>query len=89
MPATSTRALPPWRSRYCLPRHEARTREKKLDLYMESGIDECLIVDPSNHAVVVYVFRNHEIAENAMYMQGQTARSVRFPGLQVAVDALF
>ena len=56
---------------------------------MESGIDECWIVDPSNHAVVVYVFRNHEIEKNAMYMQGQTARSVRFPGLQVAVDALF
>ncbi len=71
------------------PSSRSKDQIKKLDLYMESGIDEGWIVDPSNHAVVVYVFRNHEIEENAMYMRGQTARSVRFPGLQVAVDALF
>lgn len=63
------------------PSSRSKDQVKKLDLYMESGIDEYWIVDPSNHAVVVYVFCGHEIEENAMYMQCQTARSVRFPGL--------
>lgn len=62
---------------------------KKLDLYMESGVDECWIVDPQNKTLAVYAFKDGELTEDTLYTAGQTAESVRFPGLQVPVGPLF
>lgn len=62
---------------------------KKLDLYMESGIDECWVVDPENQTIWVYAFNEGELVKDTLYTAGQTAESVRFPGLTIPAGPLF
>lgn len=67
----------------------SKDRVKKLDLYMESGIEEFWIVDPKTKSVMVYSFKKEELDGDALYTSGQTAESFHFPGLLVPLDKLF
>ena len=71
------------------PSTRSKDRVKKLDLYMESGIEEFWIVDPKTESVMVYSFNEGELDRDAFYTSGQTAESIRFPGLSVLLDKLF
>ena len=71
------------------PSTRSKDRVKKLDLYMESGIEEFWIVDPKTKSVMVYSFKEGELDEDALYTLGQTAESIHFPGLSVPLDKLF
>ena len=71
------------------PSTRSKDRIKKLDLYMESGVGECWIVDPENKTVAVYTFEEGELSEDKTCTAGQTAVSIRFPGLEVPVGPLF
>jgi len=71
------------------PSTRSKDRVKKLDLYMESGIEEFWIVDPKTKSIMVYSFKNGELDEDTLYTLEQTAESIRFPGLLVPLDKLF
>ncbi|MCD6396638.1 MAG: type II toxin-antitoxin system Phd/YefM family antitoxin [Spirochaetaceae bacterium] len=71
------------------PSSRSKDRVKKLDLYMESGIEEFWIVDPKTESVMVYSFKEGELDADAFYTSGQAADSIRFPGLLVPLDKLF
>lgn len=71
------------------PSTRSKDRVKKLDLYMESGIDEFWIADPKTNSVMVYSFREGELDSDAVYSSGQSAQSFRFPGLSIPLDRLF
>jgi Uma2 family endonuclease len=60
-----------------------------MDLYMESGIAECWIVDPVNRSVTIHVFRDFELVESRLAIDGRPAESARFPGLIVEVERVF
>ncbi len=62
---------------------------KKVDLYMESGIGECWIVDPLNRTVTIHVFRDFQLTESRIALTGRPAESARFPGLVVDVERVF
>lgn len=67
----------------------SRDMVKKLDLYMDCGIEEYWVVNPLNREVTVYQFKDKEIRDSKTYKNKETAESGIFPGLAVAVDTLF
>lgn len=62
---------------------------KKLDLYLECGVQEYWVVNPLNKEVTVYQFRDREVVDTKTYRQEETALSGIFPGLAIAVNKLF
>ncbi len=71
------------------PSSRSKDRVKKLDLYMESGIEEYWIIDSKTNSVMVYSFKEGELDGDALYTSEQNAESFRFPGLSVSLDKLF
>lgn len=62
---------------------------KKLDLYMECGIQEYWIVNPLNREVTVYLFEDGDISDSITYRQSETVKSFLFPGLLVELERVF
>ena len=62
---------------------------KKLDLHMETGVSEYWIVNPLNHEVSVYLFRENNVAKNMTFKNNETVSSFYFPGLKVSLDQIF
>jgi len=71
------------------PSTRSKDRVKKLDLYMESGIEEYWIIDPKTESVMVYSYKDGELDGDTLYTSGQNAESFHFPGLSVPLDKLF
>ena len=71
------------------PSTRSKDRVKKMDLYMESGIDEFWVVDPKTSVIMIYSFKNGELDTDEIYSSGQRAESARFPGLSVSVSEVF
>ncbi len=71
------------------PSTRSKDRVKKLDLYMESGMEEFWIIDPKTKSVMVYSFKDGELDADTIYTSGQTAESICFPELSVSLDKLF
>lgn len=65
---------------------------KKLDLYMQCGVAEYWILDLKNEQVLVYSFKEKDIAECKTYRRCSDikyAESIVFEGLKVSLDELF
>lgn len=62
---------------------------KKLDLYMQTGVNEYWVIDPKNKIVQVYNFKESNIDEFSSYKCGDIISSVVFSGLEVQVEELF
>lgn len=62
---------------------------KKLDLYMECGVGEYWIVDPSEKKVIIYQFQDREIKRTRMCKPPETANSFLFEGLSVKLERIF
>ncbi|TVQ23648.1 MAG: type II toxin-antitoxin system Phd/YefM family antitoxin, partial [Spirochaetaceae bacterium] len=71
------------------PSSRSKDSIKKVDLYMESGIKECWVVDPVNRAVTVHAFQDFELVESRTALDGRPVESVCFPGLMVQVERVF
>jgi Uma2 family endonuclease len=71
------------------PSSRSKDSIKKVDLYMESGIKECWIVDPVNRTVTIHAFQEFELVESRMVTEGRPAESVHFPGLMVEIERVF
>ncbi|WP_100010146.1 type II toxin-antitoxin system prevent-host-death family antitoxin [Lentibacillus sediminis] len=62
---------------------------KKLDLYMECGVGEYWIVDPSEKKVIIYYFEEREIRRTVICKSTETADSFLFDGLSVDLGRVF
>ena len=71
------------------PSTRSKDGVKKLDLYMESGMEEFWIIDPKAESVIVYSFKEGELDTDVFYTAGQIAESIYFQGLSVSLDKLF
>jgi Uma2 family endonuclease len=71
------------------PSSRSKDSIKKVDLYMESGIKECWIVDPVSRSVTIHAFRDFELVDSRVALEGRPMESVCFPGLMVQVERIF
>ena len=71
------------------PSSRSKDSIKKVDLYMESGIKECWIVDPMNRSVTVHAFQDFELVESRVGLEGRPVESACFAGLMVDVERVF
>ena len=62
---------------------------KKLDLYMNSGVNEYWIVNPETEEIVLHYFENRDFHTSRTFHAGQTMHSVAFAGLSVELDQVF
>lgn len=62
---------------------------QKLDLYMESGIEEYWVVNSQSEEIYVYTFTAKKLAKIFTYKGEEHAQSQFFPGLKVEVRQVF
>lgn len=62
---------------------------KKLDLYMECGVQEYWVVDPSEKKVIIYYFQDYEIKQTSLCKPPETAHSFLLDGLSVELERIF
>jgi Uma2 family endonuclease len=84
-----TWGVPVLASEILSPSSRSKDSIKKVDLYMESGIKECWIVDPVNRSATIHAFRDFELVESRVALEGRPMESVCFPGLMVQVERIF
>ncbi len=61
----------------------------KMDLYMNSGVQEYWIVDPFNKEINVFRFEDCNIINKRTWKNKETAESMIFEGLKVCLGELF
>lgn len=71
------------------PSTRSRDMVDKLNTFMLSGVQEYWIVDPKNHHVIAYSFKDHDIADYAVHTITDTFESSSLPGLSVDVNDVF
>lgn len=62
---------------------------KKMDLYMQTGIQEYWIVNYLNREVTVYRFNNHDITDMKVYVRNDAVKSFIFDGLVADMKEIF
>lgn len=62
---------------------------KKLDLFMQTGVEEYWMVDPDKKEVSVYSFEKHDIDDHDTYIGDVTVKSKVFKGLEVKLSDIF
>lgn len=62
---------------------------KKLDLYMQAGIQEYWIVNYANMEVTVYKFKDNDVSEMKTYVKNDTVKSFIFDGLTADLRDIF
>lgn len=62
---------------------------KKLDLYMQAGIQEYWIVNYFNRQVIIYRFKNNDIADMKLFVKDDTVQSMIFDGLSAELKDIF
>jgi len=62
---------------------------RKLDLYMQAGIQEYWIVNYFNREVIVYGFKDNDITDMKLFVKDDTARSMIFDGLCADLKEIF
>ena len=62
---------------------------KKLDLYMQTGIQEYWVVNHLNQEVIVYRFENRDIADMKLFVREDRVESLVFQGLSIELKEVF
>lgn len=62
---------------------------RKLDLYLNSGVQEYWIVNYKNKEVSVYQFKDNRIENMKQFVRDDTAKSFIFKGLDVGLPEIF
>ncbi len=71
------------------PWTRGRDMVKKLNVYLEGGVDEYWIIDPQKQQVILYHFIDKQPEPIMVYNMGDTVRSIRFEGLCINADDIF
>ncbi len=61
----------------------------KMDLYMNSGVEEYWIVDPFNKEINIFRFKDCNIIEKRTWKNQEIAKSMLFEGLAVCLSEIF
>jgi len=67
----------------------SRDLVQKLDLYMESGIQEYWVVNTQSQEMYIYTFANNKLADILTFKGEESAQSVIFPGLKIKLPQVF
>jgi len=62
---------------------------KKLNLYLNSGVEEYWIVNPLSKEITLFCFEENEIVDNKTFRIGEKVNSFIFSDLIVDTDAIF
>lgn len=62
---------------------------KKMDLYMQGGVQEYWIVNPFSEEVNIYYFNDKEIEKMITYKKDEIAKSIAFQGLEFNLSVIF
>jgi Uma2 family endonuclease len=62
---------------------------KKLDLYMSCGVNEYWLVDPYNHQIHIYHFKNKDVEMNRTFNENEIITSFYFKELKFDVKNIF
>jgi prevent-host-death family protein len=62
---------------------------QKVDLYMESGVQEYWVANPDSAEIYIYVFADYKLANILTFKGEEHAQSVFFPGLKVSPQQVF
>lgn len=62
---------------------------QKLDVYMSCGVQEYWIVNPLNKSAAIYLFKDRNIFDNAVFKNDDTAKSYIFDGLTIDLSRVF
>jgi len=62
---------------------------KKLNLYMQTGVQEYWVVNYFNREVIVYRFKDKDIADMRLFVKEDAAQSFIFEGLAIELKSLF
>jgi Uma2 family endonuclease len=71
------------------PDDPARDTKQKRQEYADAGIPEYWIVDPRDESISVLVLEDTSYRDEARYVRGDTAQSVRLPEFAVSVAEVF
>lgn len=72
-----------------LPATRRKDMLKKLDLYLQTGVQEYWLVDPDKRTVFLYAFAADDIKDLRAIIGNGTVQSVCFPGLEIALSDIF
>ncbi len=62
---------------------------KKLDLYMQTGVEEYWIANPIKREVYVYTFKDKDIIDYKVYVDDAIVASDIFDGLEIKLENIF
>lgn len=62
---------------------------KKLDLYMQGGVEEYWIINPFSAEINIYWFKERNVEKSITFKKGERAESFTFQGLKIDVDKVF
>ena len=67
-------------------KHDIHT---KFNLYLEAGVLEYWIVNPSERMVLIYALKNDEFIGSKPFVEGEILKSSLFPDLKIDVEDVF
>lgn len=62
---------------------------KKLDLYMEAGVEEYWIINTLNQEIMIYQSNNNELIDSKTFKKSEEITSFNFKGLQFSLKNIF
>ncbi|NSW89409.1 MAG: Uma2 family endonuclease [Firmicutes bacterium] len=71
------------------PQTRSRDMVKKLNVYLEGGVNEYWIVDPQERQVIQYHFTEKQPCRIIVNQYTDTIKSLHFKGLEIAVADIF
>jgi Uma2 family endonuclease len=67
-------------------KHDIHT---KFNLYLEAGVLEYWIVNPTERMVLIYTLKNDEFIGSKPFVEGEMLKSSLFPDLKINVEDIF
>ena len=80
---------PDWIIEIASPSTQKKDFNEKFDLYETAGVPEYWIAIPKSQEIYVFALEDGRYEQKAVYEQGQTAASVRYPALTMSLDWIF
>lgn len=80
---------PDWIIEIASPSTQKKDFNEKFDLYEAAGVPEYWIAIPKSQEIYVFALEDGRYEQKAVYEQGQTAASVRYPALTMSLDWIF
>jgi len=71
------------------PQARSRDMVKKLNVYLEGGVNEYWVVDPMEEQVILYYFIEKQLEQMIIYKQPEVVKSLHFKGFDIAVADIF